>query len=228
VRAAVPIVLAALLAGPAYAELSGNIAVVSDYRFRGISQSDRGPALQGSVAYDHPTGLFAGLFASTVAFDGAFQADVETFLQAGFARRLHPDLSAEVGAGCYAYPGANLDWNYCEGFLGVTWREATARAYYAPDYLNRGARVAYAEVNVTHPLSERTALVGHLGFWRSEGGTRVATPRSRLDVRVGVAFDLGVANLEISAVATDIPNAECPAGSNNCQLGAVVAVSRSF
>jgi uncharacterized protein (TIGR02001 family) len=221
-------VLAALLAGAAHAELSGNIAAVSDYRFRGISQSDRGPAVQASVAYDHPTGLFAGLFASTVEFSGAFQADVETFLQAGVARRVHPELSWELGAGCYAYPGANLDWNYCEGFLGVGWREATARIHYTPDYLNRGARATYVEVNATHALSERTALVGHVGFWHSEGGAGVATPRSRLDVRVGVTFDLGVANLEISGVATDIPSAECPGGPNNCKPGVVVAISRSF
>jgi uncharacterized protein (TIGR02001 family) len=221
-------VLAALLADPAYAELSGNVAAVSDYRFRGISQSDRAPAVQASVAYDHPTGLFAGLFASTVQFSGAFQADVETFVQAGVARRVRPELSWELGGGCYAYPGANLDWNYCEAFLGVAWREATARVHYTPNYLNGGARAAYVEVNATHALSERTALVGHVGFWRSDGGGRVAAPRSRFDVRVGVTFDLGLANLEISAVATDIPSTECPGGPNNCRLGALVAVSRSF
>jgi uncharacterized protein (TIGR02001 family) len=218
-------VLAALLAGPAHAQLSGNIAVVSDYRFRGISQSDRGPAAQGSVAYDHPTGLFAGLFASTVEFSGAFRADVETFLQAGVAQRVHPELSWELGVGYYAYPGANADWNYWETSLGVTWREVTARVHYAPHYLNTAAGAAYVEVNATHPLSERTALVGHVGFWRREGGTGAATVHSRLDVRVGVTFDLGVASLEISGVATNVPSAECP---NRCKPGAVVAVSRSF
>jgi uncharacterized protein (TIGR02001 family) len=221
-------VLAVLLAGPAHAELSGNIAAVSDYRFRGISQSDGGPAAQASIAYDHPTGLFAGLFASTVDFSGAFQADVETFVQAGVARRVHPELSWELGAGCYAYLGANLDWNYCEAFLGVAWREVTTRVHYTPDYLNRGARTTSVEVNARHALNERIAVVGHVGFWHSEGGGRLATPSSRLDVRVGVTFDLGVVNLEISGVATNIPNAECPAGPNNCKPGMVAAISRSF
>jgi uncharacterized protein (TIGR02001 family) len=217
-----------LLAGPAHAGLSGNVAAVSDYRFHGISQSDRGPAVQGSVAYDHATGLFAGLFASTVEFSGVFQADVETFVQAGIARRVRPELSWELGGGCYYYPDANLDWNYCEFFLAAGWREATARVHYTPDYLNGGASAAYLEVNARHALNERTALLGHIGFWRSEGGGRLANPRSRFDVRVGVTFDLGVANLEISAVATDIPSSECPAGPNNCKAGALVAVSRSF
>ena len=228
VRVAVPIMLAALLAGPAHADLSGNIAAVSDYRFRGISQSDGGPAAQASVAYDHPTGLFAGVFASTVDFSGAFHADVETFVQAGFARRVRPELSWELGGGCYAYPRANLDWNYCEVFLGAAWREVTARVHYTSDYLNRGARATYVEVNARHALNERIALVGHVGSWHSDGDGRLATPSSRLDVRVGVTFDLGVVNLEISGVATDIPNAECPAGPNNCKPGAVVAISRSF
>src|SRR5215470_11326006 len=65
VRAALLLLLAAAsLPGAAHAQISASVAAVSDYRFRGISQSDRKPALQGSVAYDHPSGLFAGLFVS--------------------------------------------------------------------------------------------------------------------------------------------------------------------
>ena len=58
-----------LFTATARADWSGSIALVSDYRFRGISLTDGQPALQAGVAYDHPTGLFAGLFASNVDLD---------------------------------------------------------------------------------------------------------------------------------------------------------------
>src|SRR5262245_18958622 len=97
-----------------------------------------------------------------------------TFVQAGFARRVRPGLSWELGGGCYAYSGANRNWNYCEAFLGAAWREVTARVHYTPDYLNRGARATYMEVNARHALNERIALVGHVGFWQSDGDGRLA------------------------------------------------------
>src|SRR5262245_3154856 len=124
------IVLAALAANSARADLSGHVAAVSDYRFRGVSQSDGDPAIQGSVAYDHSSGLFAGLFASTVNFSGNFQANFETFVQAGFARRMSTDFSWEIGIGHYAFMDATSDWNYSEPFFGVTWRDVNVRVHY--------------------------------------------------------------------------------------------------
>jgi len=97
-----------------------------------------------------------------------------TFVQAGFARRVRPELSWELGGGCYAYSGANRNRNYCEAFLGAAWREVTARVHYTPDYLNRGACATYMEVNARHALNERIALVGHVGFWHSDGDGRLA------------------------------------------------------
>ena len=229
-RAALLLLLAAAsLPGAAHAQISASVAAVSDYRFRGISQSDRKPALQGSVAYDHPSGLFAGLFVSTVDFDDdTFQADAQTYLQAGFARRLTVDLSWEIGIARYDYLRASSNWNYGEAFAGVTWRDLNARVHYAPDYINRGARSTYLEVNGTRALNERTALFGHVGYWSIEDGSRRAAARSQIDVRVGVAFDLGVVSLEISGVATNVSSDECPGAPNWCQPGVVVAILKSF
>src|SRR4051812_17806657 len=46
--------------------LSYNIGVVSDYRYRGISQSGRDPALQGGIDYTDKSGFYVGTWASTI------------------------------------------------------------------------------------------------------------------------------------------------------------------
>ncbi len=95
------------------------------------------------------------------------------------------ELSWELGAGYYTYlgPGGTPDWNYAEGFVGVTWRTLNARVSYTPDYFNSGARATYVEVNASHALNERTALFAHVGVTCSRG-RRPAAPRSRVDARV--------------------------------------------
>ena len=137
-----------------------------------------------------------------------------------------------MGAGgrhyTYYGPGGTPDWNYAEGFVGVTWRTMNARISYTPDYFNGGTRATYVEVNVSHPLSERTALFAHVGVTYFAGSASPAASRPRVDARIGVSVDLRVVSLELSAVATDIPNDQCPGGPNRCQPGVVVAISRSF
>ncbi len=215
---------ALLLAGQAGAQVSGSVAALSEYRFRGISQSDRRPALQGTLALDHTTGLFASAFASSVDFGRASDANVETILAAGYAARLRPDLSWEAGVAYYRYPGsrAERETDYVDGFAGATWRDVNARLYFAPDYFGGGRRALYAELNATFALGERLAVIAHAGVARITGRS------SRIDVRAGIAIDLRHASLEFAAVATDVARAQCPLGPKACRPAVVAVLSRGF
>ena len=90
-------------------EVSANAGIVSDYRFRGVSLSNRKPALQGGAELETDS-FFAGGWASTIAdYSGA---DVELDLYGG----LHGSIGSvgyRVGAYAYVYPGGN-DVNYIE------------------------------------------------------------------------------------------------------------------
>ncbi len=102
---------------PAFAQgpdVSANAGVVSDYRFRGISLSDRDPALQGGVDLD--AGLvFAGVWTSTIAdYEGA---EIEFDLYGGLQGSIG-DLGWRVGAYGYLYPGAE-GVNYIELAGGI-------------------------------------------------------------------------------------------------------------
>jgi uncharacterized protein (TIGR02001 family) len=106
--------LLAVCAAPAAAlpsvDLSANIGLVSDYRFRGLSLSDRGPALQGGVDLEAEMGLFAGTWVSTIAEYGG--ADVEVDLYAGY-RGTVAGFAWTATANAYFYPGGS-GVNYLE------------------------------------------------------------------------------------------------------------------
>lgn len=102
-------------AGAAQAEITANIALTSDYVFRGISLADNGPAIQGGFDWSSPT-LYAGVWASNVS-DG-----IETDLYAGFTPTTGP-VQWNFGAIGYFYPGADDDaaeFDYVEYVLGAS------------------------------------------------------------------------------------------------------------
>ena len=81
------------LAGSASAQpVTANVSVVSDYRFRGISQSFRRPALQGGVDYAHASGFYIGTWGSTV--DKDFLTDTK-----GLEWDIYGGYKFPVGAG---------------------------------------------------------------------------------------------------------------------------------
>ena len=111
-------------------ELEIAVAAVSDYRFRGISLSDKDPALQPSVTLSHSSGLYGGIWASTVAENEG--ADVEVDYLVGFAPTVG-GFDLDLNATYYSYPGAG-DLDYW-GFA------ATVAHAVGPDSV--GATVAY-------------------------------------------------------------------------------------
>ena len=85
--------------------VSGSATIASDYRFRGVSQTDEGFAIQGGVTATHESGIYVGAWGSNLAGWGTFGgANMELDLVAG--------LKVPVGAGMldtgltwYMYPG---------------------------------------------------------------------------------------------------------------------------
>lgn len=101
---------ASALAQDAPVSFEGEIGVVSDYRFRGLSLSDEEPALQGGLTASHDSGAYAYVWASTIAdYAGA---DVEVDYAVGWAGTLG-GLEADISAQLFTYPGAD-DVSYLE------------------------------------------------------------------------------------------------------------------
>jgi uncharacterized protein (TIGR02001 family) len=88
----------------AAADWSAEVGLVSDYRYRGLSLSNRKPAVQGSLSLEHESGAYAELWASSLTESGASKAEIDA--TAGYAFSLTEALSFDVSATYYAYPGA--------------------------------------------------------------------------------------------------------------------------
>ena len=96
--------------------VSGSVAVQTDYRLRGVSQSDRNPAVQGSLTIAHQSGFYVGTFASNLAGWGTFGgSNLELDAIGGFK---HSFGTATVDAGLtwYMYPGGAKKTDYAELF----------------------------------------------------------------------------------------------------------------
>jgi uncharacterized protein (TIGR02001 family) len=86
-----------------------NVGAVSDYRFRGITQTNYGAAVQGGVDFTHKSGIYLGAWASNVNWvkqvNGATKGDYELDLYGGYRGEIKPGLTYDVGYIAYTYPG---------------------------------------------------------------------------------------------------------------------------
>jgi uncharacterized protein (TIGR02001 family) len=161
-------------------EVSAAVTAASDYYFRGVSQSVDGPALQATLAVEHSSGWFGGLFASTVNFPKGRYADRRTHeldAHLGYGRELGHGWAGVVSAARYVYPGDDRRYDYNELGLGLEYRGVTASVGYTDDALGYGGSGRVWELVGSRPLPGRlvlnagvgwyelTSLGDHYGFW---------------------------------------------------------------
>lgn len=121
-RAGVALAVMTTLAGTAIAEgeWSGNVALTSDYVWRGVSQSNEDLAISGGFDYTNDM-FYAGTWASNVDFGDASDTNIELDLYAGIASETASGLAWDVGVIYYGYPDADaedLDFVEFKGALG--------------------------------------------------------------------------------------------------------------
>ena len=124
-------------AQPSPITVSGSAGIVSDYRFRGVSQSDRQLAVQGGITVSHASGPYAGVWASNLAGWGTFGgANMELDLLAGYKAALGDTATLDVGLTWYMYPGGAAKTDFAEPFAKLTGTAGpatlTAGVAYAP------------------------------------------------------------------------------------------------
>lgn len=109
-----------LIATSAQAEVSANVALTTDYVWRGVSQNQEDPALQGGFDYGHDSGFYAGVWGSNVSFGGA---STELDLYAGWATELDNGLGVDVGYIKYTYHGSDAagDNDFDEAYIGFSY-----------------------------------------------------------------------------------------------------------
>lgn len=188
----------------ARAQISGSIGIQSDYRFRGISLTDRQPVVTVDVAYDHPSGLYAGATAIGEGQDGVRALGFIEY--AGYATPKIGPVSLDVGVNnqnLSEYADKIYPLNYSELYVGVVGAHLSAHLYYSPNYFRAGVNTLYLSVDGAMKPAENWRLFGHLGSTQPAGGPTGRRPR--YDLRAGVARQFGSLELQASLTATS-PN----------------------
>jgi uncharacterized protein (TIGR02001 family) len=215
-----------------FAQISGDVSLLSDYRFRGESLTEGRPAAQASLAYDHASGLFLGALISNVHIEPTANG-LGGQLYGGYARPFGDHKSWEVGAVTYLFPrpSAPPDYDYSEVFVGVSINRFSARLYYSRDYFQTGSNAIYSELSTEQPLIEHVAVLGHLGYLQIDSPGRSASLErggSQLDFMVGISWNVLSFNFEFGLTGTGSRRDTCPAGTGHCNTAAVASISRSF
>lgn len=233
------VALAALaVSAPVYAadeptpalKASGSVALVSDYRFRGVSQSNNGFAIQGGITLNHESGFYAGFWGSNLAGWGTFGGpNLELDLIGGFKFPVG-EGALDLGLTWYTYPGGASKTAFVEpyvklsgtaGPVGLTAGFAFAPSQQAlgnwsnhPDSAadDSGTNLYVWGDGAIGIASTGATLKAHVGY--SDGnpglgpnGTSVAPTGSYWDWLIGLDYVVGPVTLGVAYVDTDInPN----------------------
>lgn len=228
--------------------ITANVSLVSDYRFRGISQSFERPAIQGGFDWSHASGLYLGNWNSSISGNQYPNgASIEMDFYGGYKFPITPQLTADVGGILYYYPGAFYDgfapskprFTNFEVYGGVTWTAFSAKLYVATtDFFGLDEQVggrgsagsAYLDLNYSLEIAPKTTLGLHLGHQK----VRHYDALDYTDYRIGVTYDWSGVMLGAAVVGTNADKAlyvASNAAGTTRQVGStglVLSVSKSF
>ena len=223
--------------------ITGNAGLFSDYRFRGISQTNEKPAFQGGFDISHVSGFYVGNWNSNVDSEFYNGANIEMDFYCGYKLPLG-DFSLDFGAIYYYYPGSgsggtpkidNTELYIGGGFgpFSLKYSHAVSDFFGAPDSKNS----YYVDGTINYDVGNGFALIGHVGYQKLKGDARIteiggSSPvDSVTDWKLGVTYDLKGWLLGASYVATnrDFSLGTAAESTRNISDGTVVvSVSKTF
>lgn len=208
-------------AAPAFAEdaksltFNGSATLISDYRFRGISQTDKNFAMQGSLTVSHESGVYASVWGSSIDDYVANGGNQELDLIAGYKKTVGA-TTFDMGGLYYYYPGSShggakyySDFLELYGSVSQTFGPATAKltANYAPkaQALSLGKGKSdnfYMNLGVSSPIPSTPFSVS-AGFGHTFTRSLLSGGSTYSDWSLGASYTKGPMTIGLSYVDTD-------------------------
>ena len=206
--------LAAAQAAPAPSPITGNMSLVSEYRFRGIDQTFGKPALQGGFDYAHPSGIYLGNWNSNVNPSAGFNgANLEMDFYGGY-KHAFGDFGIDVGGIYYYYPGSNSTVDNKEIYLGGSWKFLSVKYYHSiDDYFSvpNTKNSWYLDFGLNYDLGSGWGLVAHYGIFEFKN----LPAGDYNDWKLGITKDVGGYLFGATYVDTDAEGS-CANGEFYC------------
>jgi uncharacterized protein (TIGR02001 family) len=176
--------------------VTGSVGLITDYRFRGVSQTDKEMAIQGGITVTHESGFYAGTWGSNLAGWGTFGgSSMELDLFAGYAADLG-GATVDVGLTWFMYPGGADTTDFAEPYVKVSSTFGPVKVLggvaYAPKQKALGrvyvGSADYATGTPTYP----GAKDDNLYLW---GDLSAAVPQTPLSLRAHLGHSNGNSGL---------------------------------
>ncbi|HTU67337.1 MAG TPA: TorF family putative porin [Steroidobacteraceae bacterium] len=153
------------LSGVSQAQFSSTWTAVSDYDFRGYSQSAKNPALQASADYAFgDSGFAVGAWASNVDFGSGVDGDIELDVYGSYTGKINDTFSWMVGFNRYNYPGSDDIGEYNEYYGGFTAGGFMFKQWWTDALFDGPNSAQYTEANYTQAFGDKFSLAFHAGY----------------------------------------------------------------
>ncbi len=193
--------------------LTGNFGIFSQYIFRGLTQTNTNPAVQGGFDYTHSSGFYAGTWLSNIswltdssAVSGYSSAPLEWDFYGGYRGTFgKSDFGYDVGLLQYYYPGTHsttlapgtVKADTLEAYGLVSWKWLSAKYSYSLDTKTFGVPnsrgSSYLDLSANYPLTEKLTVQAHYGKQKYDGTTAGVSNDSVAtyeDYKLGLSYAL--------------------------------------
>lgn len=212
---------------PADFTISGNVQIVSDYRFRGLSLSAGDLAVQGAINVNHASGFYVGAWASSLE-DSPVYGNAELDLYAGWTGALGSGLTADVGLLYYVYPNGNVgSANVFEPYASVTAAFGPATAKFGVAYAWKQSSLGnddnlylFTDLGTAIPNTP-LSLSAHLGYTDGALSPKLLTGVSTdggFDYSLGATYNI-TSKLSVGVSYVGVEGASIKGFSNDAVVG---------
>ena len=206
------------------AEFSANVALTTDYSFRGWSQTLRDPAIQGGFDVGFDSGFSVGTWASNVNFG---ETSMEWDLYVGWSKELSDGVSLDLTAIYFDYPNDRDALNYQEYAAAVSFGDVSLSINYSPSYLGADdVSFIYPAVSYERSFSEGVSGSVSVGYSKADSpdGDFFGDGDDYLDYSASITYSSGV-GIDVSVGLVGTNNEDC---GKDCEIRPVFTLSKSL
>jgi len=193
--------------------VTANVALTTNYVWRGITQTAENPAMQGGFDFASKGGFYLGTWGSNLNWgnDAVTSADgdgasIEVDIYGGYKFKAGP-LDMDVGFINYRYPGANssLKYDFTEIYVGAGYGPFSAKVYRASDFQGTATSnsATYLDLSATFDLKVATLSL-HAGQSSGQGIKDTFNGKTYTDYKIALSKDIGGYSFSLAYTDTNL------------------------